>query len=48
MEIEAKFTVTNAAVAKQLQTVETIAGLTLTSNDTARVRDTYLDTHERR
>ena len=48
MEIEAKFAVTDAAIAKQLQTVETIAGMTLTSGDTARLRDTYLDTRDRR
>lgn len=48
MEIEAKFAVTDAAVAKRLQTVDTIAGMTLTDGATERVRDTYLDTRDRR
>ncbi len=48
MEIEAKFAVTNTAIAKQLRSVETIAGMTLTPGDTVRLRDTYLDTRDRR
>jgi CHAD domain-containing protein len=48
MEIEAKFAVTDDAVAKRLQTLETIAGMTLTGAGTDRVRDAYLDTRDRR
>ena len=47
-EIEAKFAVMDSALAKRLQTVETIDALTLTRNVTTRVHDTYLDTHDRR
>jgi CHAD domain-containing protein len=48
MEIEAKFTVTDDALAKQLRLVETLAGLTLTPGVTLRVHDTYRDTPDRR
>ena len=47
-EIEAKFSVTDELLAQQLRTVETIDRLILTPGKTSRVRDTYLDTRDRR
>ncbi|MBI5033220.1 MAG: CHAD domain-containing protein [Chloroflexi bacterium] len=46
-EIEAKFSVTDELLAKQLQTVETLDALKLMRGKTTHVRDTYLDTPER-
>ena len=48
MEIEAKFAVTDDALAKHLQSVETLGEWMLTPGVTTRVRDTYLDTRDRR
>lgn len=48
MEIEAKFAITNATVAEQLKTVEGIDTFQIAPGKTIRVRDTYLDTRNRR
>ena len=48
MEIEAKFVVTDDALAKHLQTVKAIGTLILADGVTRRVHDTYLDTRDRR
>jgi len=47
-EIEAKFSVTDELLAQQLQTVETLGALKLSRGKTSRVRDTYLDTPDRK
>jgi len=48
MEIEAKFAVTDPVVIEQLKNVETIAAFQIASGKTTHVRDTYLDTRDRR
>lgn len=48
LEIEAKFSITDDALAEQLRTVETINGWTLARGVTTRVHDVYLDTPDRR
>ena len=48
MEIEAKFAVTDPTVAEQLNTVETVESFQIAAGKTIRVRDTYLDTADRR
>lgn len=48
MEIEAKFSVTDDALAEQLRTLERLDSWTLTRGVTMRVHDVYLDTPDRR
>ena len=48
MEIEAKFAVPDVATFQQLQAAEHIAGFSLSAHQVQQVRDTYLDTDERR
>lgn len=47
-EVEAKFFVTDELLAQQLQTVDELDALKLTRGKTSRVRDTYLDTPDRK
>jgi inorganic triphosphatase YgiF len=47
MEIEAKFTVPDAATWLRLQTVDQIAGYTLSPGTTKQVHDTFVDTPDR-
>ncbi len=48
MEIEAKFAITTATAAEQLKTVASIDTFQIAPGKTIRVRDTYLDTRDRR
>ena len=48
MEIEAKFLVPDEATWLQLQTVDQIAGYTLSSGQTKQVHDTFVDTPDRK
>jgi len=48
MEIEAKFSVANPAVYWQLQTANQLAGYSLSTVQVKDIRDTYLDTRQRR
>jgi len=48
MEVEAKFALTEESLVERLQTVKTIDRLKLTVGTLVRVRDTYLDTSDRR
>jgi len=48
MEIEAKFAVVDQEVAKELQNVETADAFRIAPGNISRVRDTYLDTRDRR
>ncbi len=48
MEIEAKFALSDAMAIQSLQTVEQLAGYVLSAPRVMRVRDTYLDTRDRR
>ena len=47
MEIEAKFTVPDPGVYWQLQTIESLAGYALATQEARSMRDTYLDTAKR-
>ncbi len=48
MEIEAKFAVSDAETFQRLQAIDRLAGLPLSEGRVQRVRDTYLDTRDRR